>query len=108
MDKAYKESYRKLGLNIAFYRKDRGLTQMQLAELLDIDRNRTGNGRRFFRCNLQDVQYFKCLSKRFIRFSHLNEKDVPQMRHVFFIRLKFSPFCNATKNSSHYRAVHTQ
>ena len=32
MDKAYKESYRKLGLNIAFYRKDRGLTQMQLAE----------------------------------------------------------------------------
>ena len=36
MDKAYKESYRKLGLNIAFYRKDRGLTQMQLAELLDI------------------------------------------------------------------------
>ena len=39
MDKAYKESYRKLGLNIAFYRKDRGLTQMQLAELLDIDRS---------------------------------------------------------------------
>lgn len=25
-----------------------------------------------------------------------------------FFRLKFSPFCNATKNSSHYRAVHTQ
>lgn len=39
MDKVYKESYRKLGLNIAFYRKDRGFTQMQLAELLDIDRS---------------------------------------------------------------------
>ncbi|HJB39899.1 MAG TPA: helix-turn-helix domain-containing protein [Candidatus Ruthenibacterium avium] len=39
MDKTYQESYRKLGLNIAFYRKDRGLTQMQLAELLDIDRS---------------------------------------------------------------------
>lgn len=39
MDKNYRESYRKLGLNIAYYRKDRGYTQMQLAELLDIDRS---------------------------------------------------------------------
>lgn len=39
MDKSYRESYRKLGLNIAYYRKDRGYTQMQLAELLDIDRS---------------------------------------------------------------------
>jgi len=39
MNKEYKESYRKLGLNIAYYRKDRGYTQMQLAELLDIDRS---------------------------------------------------------------------
>lgn len=39
MDKTYQESYRKLGLNIAYYRKDRGFTQMQLAELLDIDRS---------------------------------------------------------------------
>ena len=39
MDKNYKESYRKLCLNIAYYRKDRGFTQMQLAELLDIDRS---------------------------------------------------------------------
>ncbi len=59
MDKAYKESYRKLGLNIAFYRKDRGLTQMQLAELLDIDRSHMSAIELatvgvFFRCNLQD------------------------------------------------------
>ncbi len=27
------------GQNIAYYRKDRGYTQMQLAELLDIDRS---------------------------------------------------------------------
>ena len=39
MDKNYQESYRKLGLNIAYYRRDRGFTQMQLAELLDIDRS---------------------------------------------------------------------
>ena len=39
MDKTYSETYRKLGQNIAYYRKDRGYTQMQLAELLDIDRS---------------------------------------------------------------------
>lgn len=39
MNKLYKDHYRKLGLNIAYYRKDRGYTQLQLAELLDIDRS---------------------------------------------------------------------
>lgn len=39
MDLNYIEDYRNLGLNIAFYRKKRKLTQMQLAELLDIDRS---------------------------------------------------------------------
>lgn len=39
MDKTYSEKYRKLGQNIVYYRKDRGYTQMQLAELLDIDRS---------------------------------------------------------------------
>ena len=39
MDAAYKNEYRKLGLNIAFYRKARGFTQMQLAEKLNIDRS---------------------------------------------------------------------
>ncbi len=33
-----REKYRQLGLNIAYYRKQRGLTQLQLAELLDISR----------------------------------------------------------------------
>ncbi|MGN0476166.1 MAG: helix-turn-helix transcriptional regulator [Ruminococcus sp.] len=39
MDKQYKDLYRKLGLNIAYYRKSRGYTQLQLAELLNIDRS---------------------------------------------------------------------
>ena len=39
MNKNYYEQYRKLGLNISFYRKDRGLTQLQLAEKLEIDRS---------------------------------------------------------------------
>ncbi|MCL2408655.1 MAG: helix-turn-helix transcriptional regulator [Oscillospiraceae bacterium] len=38
MDIKYIKEYRKLGLNIAYYRKERGYTQMVLSELLDIDR----------------------------------------------------------------------
>jgi len=37
------KKYRKLGLNIAYYRKERGYTQLQLSELLDIDRTHMGN-----------------------------------------------------------------
>ena len=32
------QKYRHLGLNIAYYRKERGLSQNQLAELLNISR----------------------------------------------------------------------
>ena len=32
------EEYRKLGLNIAYYRKERRLSQMQLADNIDISR----------------------------------------------------------------------
>jgi len=38
MDSKQFEKYRKLGLNIAYYRKDKGYTQLKLAEMLDIDR----------------------------------------------------------------------
>ena len=33
----YGDFYRKMGLNIAYYRKDRGLTQKALADALNID-----------------------------------------------------------------------
>ena len=39
MDKQFSGDYKNLGLNIAYYRKKHGLTQMQLAEMLDIDRS---------------------------------------------------------------------
>ena len=39
MDKHYKYCYKNLGLNISFYRKRCGFTQMQLSEMLDIDRS---------------------------------------------------------------------
>lgn len=34
----YYNEYRDLGSNIAFYRKKRGFSQMQLAEMIDISR----------------------------------------------------------------------
>ena len=38
MQKLQHEKYRQLGLNIAYYRKQRGLSQIQLAEMVDISR----------------------------------------------------------------------
>lgn len=38
MERKHYEEYRKLGLNIAYYRKERGLSQMQLADKIDISR----------------------------------------------------------------------
>ena len=38
MTKQQYEKYRQLGLNIAYYRKQRGLSQIQLAEMVDISR----------------------------------------------------------------------
>lgn len=39
MKAEYKGQYEKFGLNVAYYRKRRKLTQLQLAELVDIDRS---------------------------------------------------------------------
>lgn len=38
MDNRYQEKFKSLGLNIAYYRKRAGLSQMQLAELANISR----------------------------------------------------------------------
>ncbi len=39
----HKDYYIRLGLNIAYYRKLRGLTQMELAEAVDISRTHMSN-----------------------------------------------------------------
>ena len=39
MDHIYLSRYKTLGLNIAYYRKKRGLTQEELAEKAEIDRS---------------------------------------------------------------------
>ena len=39
MKKEYKDLYEKFGLNVVYYRKQAKLTQLELAELADIDRS---------------------------------------------------------------------
>lgn len=39
MKSDFSNEYRLLGLNIAYYRKLRGYTQLEFAEMLDIDRS---------------------------------------------------------------------
>ena len=39
MKREYKALYEKIGLNVVYYRKRKRLTQLQLAELVDIDRS---------------------------------------------------------------------
>ena len=39
MRQEYKNLYEKFGLNVVYYRKKKKLTQLQLAELVDIDRS---------------------------------------------------------------------
>ena len=39
MKQEYKARYEKFGLNVVYYRKRKRLTQLQLAELVDIDRS---------------------------------------------------------------------
>lgn len=38
MEREHFEEYKKLGLNIAYYRKAQGLSQIQLADKIDISR----------------------------------------------------------------------
>lgn len=38
MEKRHYEKYRLLGLNIAYFRKEKGLSQSQLAEMVNISR----------------------------------------------------------------------
>lgn len=38
MQRKHFEEYKKLGLNISYYRKEKGLSQIQLAEKIDISR----------------------------------------------------------------------
>lgn len=38
MERQHQDEYKKLGLNIAYYRKEQGISQMKLAERVNISR----------------------------------------------------------------------
>jgi len=38
MERQHQEEYKKLGLNIAYYRKEQGISQMKLAERINVSR----------------------------------------------------------------------
>lgn len=43
MNETRREQYKMIGLNIAYYRKLKGLTQMQLSEIVNISRTHMSN-----------------------------------------------------------------
>lgn len=43
MKEKYAQQYREIGLRIAYYRKLRGYSQMELAELIDVSRTHLSN-----------------------------------------------------------------
>lgn len=43
MSKKHSEEYKRIGLNIAYYRKLQGLTQLELAESVNISRTHMSN-----------------------------------------------------------------
>ena len=43
MNETRREQYKMIGLNIAYYRKLKGLTQMQLSEMVNISRTHMSN-----------------------------------------------------------------
>ena len=43
MERKHDEKYKQLGLNIAYYRKKKGLTQETLAELVSVSRTHISN-----------------------------------------------------------------
>lgn len=57
MDGEFKDYYKTLGLNVAYYRKKRGLTQEQLAEKAGVERSRVGKTETAWAGTSLDVVY---------------------------------------------------
>lgn len=69
MQKVHQEEYRKLGLNIAYYRKERKLSQMQLADMIDISRT-----------HMSRIENNDCAVSLDVIFSIAKALDVPAYR----------------------------
>lgn len=66
MERTHFEEYKKLGLNIAYYRKERGLSQMMLAEKVDISRT-----------HMSRIENNDCAVSLDVIFSIANALDIP-------------------------------
>lgn len=66
MQKIYADEYKKLGLNIAYYRKAKGLSQLKLAEKIDISRT-----------HVSRIENSDCAVSLDIIFAIAKELDIP-------------------------------
>lgn len=74
MQKEYKDLYRKLGLNIAYYRKDKGLSQLELAEKINISRT-----------HMSRIENCDCAVSLDVVFAISNTLEIP-LRDLFTFR----------------------
>lgn len=69
MQREHNEEYRKLGLNIAYFRKEKGLSQMQLAEKIDVSRT-----------HMSRIENSDCAVSLDVIFSIAKALDIPVYR----------------------------
>ena len=69
MQRAHNEEYRKLGLNISYYRKERKLSQMELAAKIDISRT-----------HMSRIENNDCAVSLDVIFSIAKALDIPTYR----------------------------
>lgn len=66
MERKHYEEYKKLGLNIAYYRKSQGLSQMKLADKINISRT-----------HMSRIENNDCAVSLDVIFSIAKELDIP-------------------------------
>ncbi len=74
MDSRHKSKYKLLGLNIAYYRKRKGFSQMQFAESIDISRT-----------HMNRIENADCAVSLDVLFDISAALDIP-MNHLFDFR----------------------
>ena len=81
MKEEYREEYRKFGLNVVYYRKKLRTTQLELAELLDIQRSHIsaielGNVGVSFDLIFKMCEVFNIKPKDLFDFREWNKKEI--------------------------------
>ena len=69
MKRVHFDEYKKLGLTIAYYRKERGLSQIQLAEAVDVSRT-----------HISRIETYDCALSLDVVFSIAKALGIPVMK----------------------------